>query len=192
MTSSPAGPSRPAPQAGAQSVTSAAQRPLVFPANTPIAPHSTGPISLLSRSKFPYHALWGDWHIVGSSLPLWQGRSDVVVRYTDESPPSPPTTPMERQVRLGHASQDETAHTEPVEVRFCDAIWYEVLDQSGKVRPGKGATRGGPTIIKGRNVLDPRGVNGELSNVAACVMCESKTGGCCATLRSRSVTEVPW
>lgn len=115
---------------------------------------------VLRVDSFPYATLMGDWHIVGSSLPLWKGRSDVLCRYTPHDIPS-----AEMQARF-HAADDTAngaksgaSRAAAKNVNFSDEIWWEQLDKRGKHQPGKGAQRSKRSIVRGRNKIDPKGVN---------------------------------
>jgi hypothetical protein len=107
----------------------------------------------LQVHSFPYEVLMGDWMIVGSSLKLWQNRSDVLCRYSPHDFPTP-----EQQAKL---REDETETAEITQsVSFSDEIWWEQLDKNGVHQKGKGAPREKQSIIRGRNRIDPKGVNG--------------------------------
>ena len=104
---------------------------------------------VLQVHSFPYHVLMGDWMIVGSSLKLWKNRSDVLCRYTPHSVPTP-----EKQAELRQSAKT----TDPVS--FSDEIWWEQLDKKGGHQKGKGAPREKQSIVRGKNKIDPKGVNG--------------------------------
>ncbi|PWN42467.1 hypothetical protein IE81DRAFT_323439 [Ceraceosorus guamensis] len=167
---------------------------LVFPCNT-TAIHSSqlrqdgnlaiaGPSSnpsphpaaaLLHQQHFPYKRLMGQWAIVGSSLPLWKGKANVICRYTPESP-LPDTAPLPtRLIKATHLPPSTSTapavepRTSPVlqapsdmadQVRFYDEIYYDALDEDGRILEGKGVERGGATHISGRNTIDDKGRNG--------------------------------
>jgi hypothetical protein len=102
----------------------------------------------LKSHSFPYETLMGDWIIVGSSLTLWKNRSDVLCRYTPHEIPA-------------KTIQDELKQTKAeANVSFSDEIWWEQLDKEGVHQKGKGAPRDKQSIVRGRNKIDPQGVNG--------------------------------
>lgn len=102
----------------------------------------------------------GDWIIVGSSLPLWKNRSDVLCRYTPHDVPSRQT---QDQFHKADETQngDKAATSQAVSknVSFSDEIWWEQLDKVGGHQPGKGASRSKRSIVRGRNKVDPKGKN---------------------------------
>lgn len=107
----------------------------------------------LQVHSFPYNVLMGDWMIVGSSLKLWKNRSDVLCRYTPHEYPD-----AEKQVQLKQGGKTDLV--DAGEVRFSDEIWWEQLDKNGAHQKGKGAPREKQSIVRGRNRIDPKGVNG--------------------------------
>lgn len=113
----------------------------------------------LSVSTFPYAVLMGDWVIVGSSLPLWKNRSDVLCRYTPHSIPA-----RAEQATMSASSSESVdasskANKARSELSFSDEIWWEQLDKNGKHQAGKGAAREKRSIVRGRNRIDPKGKN---------------------------------
>jgi len=104
----------------------------------------------LQVKSFPYDVLMGDWNIVGSSLKLWKNRSDVLCRYTPHEVPT-----KEEQAEARNKDTDIA-----IEISFSDEIWWEQLDKDGVHLKGKGAPRDVQSIIRGRNRIDPKGVNG--------------------------------
>jgi hypothetical protein len=104
----------------------------------------------LQAHSFPYDVLMGDWNIVGSSLKLWKNRSDVLCRYTPHEIPT-----AEEQSQAKEKESDLSAG-----VSFSDEIWWEQLDKNGIYQKGKGAPRDTQSIVRGRNRVDPKGVNG--------------------------------
>ncbi|UZJ53946.1 hypothetical protein CBS101457_003266 [Exobasidium rhododendri] len=107
----------------------------------------------LQVHSFPYETLMGDWMIVGSSLKLWKNRSDVLCKYTPHSVPT-----AADQLKLKDDVQATAATTQSVS--FSDEIWWEQLDKNGTHQKGKGAPRDKQSIVRGRNRIDPSGVNG--------------------------------
>lgn len=120
----------------------------------------------LSVENFPYETLMGDWMIVGSSLPLWKARSDVLCRYTPHDIPSSITQARFRSASGGEGEVEQKAKAGAQSavaknVSFSDEIWWEQLDKkTEKHLPGKGAPREKRSIVRGRNKIDPKGVNG--------------------------------
>ncbi|PWN36593.1 uncharacterized protein FA14DRAFT_4476 [Meira miltonrushii] len=120
----------------------------------------------LSVENFPYETLMGDWMIVGSSLPLWKARSDVLCRYTPHDIPSSNTQARFRSASGGEGQVEQKAkqaaqRSVAANVSFSDEIWWEQLDKkTEKHLPGKGAPREKRSIVRGRNKIDPKGVNG--------------------------------
>lgn len=120
----------------------------------------------LSVEHFPYETLMGDWMIVGSSLPLWKARSDVLCRYTPHDIPSSVTQARFRSASGGEGEIEQKAkegaqRAVATNVSFSDEIWWEQLDKkTEKHLPGKGADRSKRSIVRGRNKIDPKGVNG--------------------------------
>lgn len=111
----------------------------------------------LQVNAFPYHILMGDWNIVGSSLKLWKNRSDVLCRYTPHEIPS-----IEEQSQ----AKEKDTDVETV-ISFSDEIWWEQLDKDGVHMKGKGAPRDTQSFIRGRNQIDPKGVNGWVQIIQA-------------------------
>lgn len=103
----------------------------------------------LQIHSFPYDKLMGDWTIQGSSLKLWLNRSDVLCRYTPHDVPN-----YEKQIELKESKINDAT------VSFSDEIWWEQLDNKGVHQKGKGAPRDKQSIVRGRNKIDPKGVNG--------------------------------
>lgn len=120
----------------------------------------------LSVENFPYETLMGDWMIVGSSLPLWKARSDVLCRYTPHDLPSSITQARFSSTSGGEGDLEQKAkagaqNAVTKNVSFSDEIWWEQLDKkTEKHLPGKGASRSKRSIVRGRNKIDPKGVNG--------------------------------
>lgn len=120
----------------------------------------------LSVEHFPYETLMGDWMIVGSSLPLWKGRSDVLCRYTPHDVPSSITQARFRSASGGEGDVEKKAKAGAQRavannISFSDEIWWEQLDKkTNKHQPGKGASRSKRSIVRGKNKIDPKGING--------------------------------
>jgi len=54
----------------------------------------------LSRSELDIDALMGKWHVIFSSLPLWNDKKDVTITYTPLQPTPPSTTPTQEPLRF--------------------------------------------------------------------------------------------
>jgi len=111
----------------------------------------------LQVHSFPYEVLMGDWMIVGSSLKLWKNRSDVLCKYT---PHEIPTIEKQAQLKSSSAEDNKSSGGNTHNVSFSDEIWWEQLDKTGNHQKGKGAPREKQSIVRGKNRIDPKGVNG--------------------------------
>ncbi|KAK0526731.1 hypothetical protein OC834_004094 [Tilletia horrida] len=120
-----------------------------------IAPHihfpSSGapsPSHVLSSTHFPYEAFMGDWAVVGSSLPLWKKRSNVVITY--------------HKTERGLPALGEEQVPGKSTLQFEDEInWYEDgKEAAGKAKVTKLRQEGKKNWLRGLNKLDAKATNG--------------------------------
>lgn len=129
----------------AHTTTTQADQPAAFDIDLPFTSYDES--HPLHFSSQPFKAIDGFWYIVGSSLPLWKPKKNVVIRYIPHPGAGPDEVKFTDEIRS--ESRSKSVPAESVEASGLHAKWQKEEGITNKLFG-----------IKGTNVLQKDAKNG--------------------------------